>query len=365
MNTLFLFRYRLFLLLFLLLNMGCSKGTATPPALNLTLEVQAADDGSGLVNFTAFAAGADRYYFDFGVSSNEEAFRSTSGKASRRYPTSGSYTVKVTAYTPNDVSAVLTKEIEVEVRESDEGYRTAESYPGMRLVWRDEFNSTQLSNDWVFDIGNGTEGWGNNELQYYRRENVSLNGQYLTITAKKENFNGYSYTSSRIKTENRKSFKYGRIDIRAKTPKGQGIWPALWMLGSNFQTVSWPYSGEIDIMELVGGGPGKDNTVHGTLHYDNQGEYGTFSKAYSLPSGNFADQFHVFSIIWDENSITWLVDDKEFFTQDITDPSMSEFHQEYFLIFNVAVGGRWPGNPDSGTAFPQRMLVDYVRVFQK
>lgn len=365
MNTLLFFRYRLFLLLFLLLNMGCSKGTETPPALNLTLEVEASDDGTGLVSFTAYAAGADRYYYDFGVSSNEEAFRSTNGKASKRYPASGTYTVKVTAYTPQDVSAVLTKEIEVVVSESDEGYRTPESYPGMRLVWRDEFNDAQLSNDWVFDIGHGTEGWGNNELQYYRRENVSLDGKYLAITARKETYNGAPYTSSRIKTEGRKSFKYGRIDIRAKTPKGQGIWPALWMLGSNFQTIGWPYSGEIDIMELVGGGPGKDNTVHGTLHYDNGGEYGTFSGTYSLPSGIFADQFHVFSLIWDENSITWLVDDKEFFTQDITDPSMSEFHQEYFLIFNVAVGGRWPGNPDSSTAFPQRMLVDYVRVFQK
>lgn len=365
MNTLLFFRYPILFLLLLPLTTGCSKGKETPPALHVTLDIEATDDGTGLVHFTAYAAGADRYYFDFGVSTNEEAFRSTDGKASKRYPASGRYTVKVTAYTPENVSAVLSQEIAVEVKESDEGYRTPESYPGMNLVWRDEFNASQLSNDWVFDIGHGTDGWGNNELQYYRRENVSLDGQYLSITAKKETYNGAPYTSSRIKTEGKKSFKYGRIDIRAKTPKGQGIWPALWMLGANFQTAGWPYCGEIDMMELVGGGPGKDNTVHGTLHYDNQGEYGTFSKAYSLPSGNFADKFHVFSVLWDENSIVWLVDDKEFHRQDITDPSMSEFHQEYFLIFNVAVGGRWPGNPDSGTAFPQRMLVDYVRVFQK
>lgn len=365
MNTLLSFRYRLLLLLILPLNLGCSKGKTVPPAFNLTLEVQASNDGSGLVNFTAFAEGADRYYFNFGISTNEEAVRSTDGKASKRYPASGTYTVKVTAYNAKDASAVLSRDVQVVVKESDEGYRTPQSYPGMNLVWSDEFNATQLSNDWVFDIGNGTDGWGNNELQYYRRENVSLDGQYLAITAKKESYNGSSYTSSRIKTEGRKSFKYGRIDIRAKTPKGQGIWPALWMLGANYQTVSWPYSGEIDIMELVGGGPGKDNTVHGTIHFDNEGDYASFSKAYSLASGNFADQFHVFSLLWDENAITWLVDDKEFHKQDITHPSMSEFHEEFFLIFNVAVGGRWPGSPDASTAFPQRMLVDYVRVFQK
>jgi len=365
MNTLLFLRYRFLILFFLPINLGCSKGTEVPPVLHVSLEVQASDDGSGLVNFTAFAAGADRYYFDFGINTNEEAFRSTNGKASRRYPASGSYTVKVTAYTPQDASAVLSKEIQVVVKESDEGYRTPESYPGMNLDWRDEFNASQLSNDWVFNIGNGTDGWGNNELQYYRRENVSLDGQYLAITAKKENYNGSSYTSSRIKTEGRRSFKYGRIDIRAKTPKGQGIWPALWMLGANFQTVSWPYCGEIDIMELVGGGAGKDNTVHGTLHFDNQGDYASFTKDYSLSSGIFADRFHVFSLVWDESSITWLVDDKEFHKQDITHPSMSEFHEEFFLIFNVAVGGRWPGSPDASTAFPQRMLVDYVRVFQE
>jgi beta-glucanase (GH16 family) len=138
------------------------------------------------------------------------------------------------------------------------------------------------------------------------------------------------------------------------------------MLGSNFNDVGWPKCGEIDIMEMVGGSSGGDKTVYGTPHwYDSPTqEHASYGGQYSLTSGTFADKFHVFTIIWDASKITWYVDDQKFHTIDITPEALSEFKAPYFFIFNVAVGGQWPGNPDGTTVFPQKMMVDYVRVFQ-
>ncbi|MGB5927445.1 MAG: glycoside hydrolase family 16 protein, partial [Cyclobacteriaceae bacterium] len=241
-------------------------------------------------------------------------------------------------------------------------------YDGMNLVWQDEFSGSSLNTaDWSYEIGDGCPnlcGWGNNELEYYRQENTSVQDGYLTITAKQEAFGGRSYTSSRIKTQGKQNFQYGRIDIRAVLPEGQGVWPALWMLGSNITSVSWPACGEIDIMEMIGGAGGRDRTVHGTIHWDNNGSYANYGGDYSIPS-KFSEEFHVFTLIWDENSIEWLVDDVQFHTVDITPDALSEFRNDYFLLFNVAVGGNWPGSPDGSTQFPQSMIVDYVRVFQQ
>jgi len=359
-------KYKLLLIFLLPLTVYCKKSTNTPVSLNLQLTVDVANNGSGLVNVTATANSADRYYFTFGRSNSEEGVRSTDGKASVTYTSSGKYTVKVTAYGPDNSSAVATKDIDVVVAGTDEGYLTPESYAGMKLAWKDEFTGTSLNTaDWTFDLGNGTDGWGNAERQYYKKENTAVSDGYLTITAKKETFNGFQYTSSRIKTQYNKTFKYGRIDIRSKLPKGQGIWPALWMLGANIDTVVWPFCGEIDIMELVGGGPGKDNTSYGTIHFDNDGTYANISKSYALPKGDFYDKFHVFSLIWDEAKIIWLVDDVPFHEQEITSAARKEFHEPFYLLFNLAVGGRWPGEPDATTSYPQKLVVDYVRVFQK
>ena len=140
------------------------------------------------------------------------------------------------------------------------------------------------------------------------------------------------------------------------------MWPALWMLGSNISTVGWPKSGEIDIMEMVGG---SENTVHGTGHWDHYGGYASHGDDYTLNSGTFADEFHVFTIEWDSSVIRWFVDDVQYHALSITSASLSEFREEFFFIFNIAVGGNWPGYPDGSTSFPQRMLVDYVRVFEK
>lgn len=245
------------------------------------------------------------------------------------------------------------------------GYVTPDNYPGRTLVWQDEFNTTTLNTaDWTYELGNNG-GWGNNELQSYRPENTFFSDGKLIIEARQENHGGFQYTSSRIITRGKKEFKYGRIDIRAALPKGKGIWPALWMLGSNFQTTGWPACGEIDIMELIGSQPG---TSHGTIHYGASTathQQRTASKV--LPNGEiFFDAFHVFSLEWEENRIRWYVDDVVF--HEATPATIGAhpwpFNQNFFFIMNVAVGGNWPGSPDGNTIFPQRMIVDYVRVFQ-
>ncbi len=244
------------------------------------------------------------------------------------------------------------------------GFTSPDSYDGMTLVWEDEFDGNSLnSSNWSYEIGRGQNGWGNNELQYYRRENTSLQDGNLIITAKRENFEGAEYTSSRLVTLNKQDFRYGRIDIRAVMPRGQGLWPALWMLGSNFPEVGWPRCGEIDIMEMIGGS-GREKTVHGTVHWDNEGSRAQFGGEKSLTNGTLSDQFHVFSIEWNATEIRWLIDNEQYHVIDTTPAGLDEFRRKFFFIFNVAVGGDWPGSPDGSTSFPQHMIVDYVRVFQ-
>jgi len=248
------------------------------------------------------------------------------------------------------------------------GYSTPTSYAGMTLTWSDEFKASSLNeSDWTYEIGTGSSGWGNNELQYYREQNTSLiEGDYLMIEARRENFGGQEYTSSRLITADKQEFKFGRVDIRAALPEGQGVWPALWMLGSNFFTGGWPQCGEIDIMELVGHEPHK---VHGSAHYGNtpgERQYLTGTRALS---GNkkFSQEFHVFSILWENDKIEYLVDDIKYFefnTSKVVNGQPYPFNNDFFFIFNVAVGGDWPGSPDPTTFFPQRMFVDYIRVFQ-
>jgi len=247
------------------------------------------------------------------------------------------------------------------------GFSTPTSYPGMTLVWQDEFSGTSLDGGmWNYEIGNGSGGWGNNELQYYTNgpKNVLVSNGNLVIEARKESISGFNYSSARLTTQNKKTFTYGRIDIRAKLPRGKGIWPALWMLGSNISTVGWPASGEIDIMEYLGH---ETNKTHGTVHYGpSTAAHGYRGNSYTLNSGHFYEQFHVFSIDWKQDQIKFLVDNNVFFTINKSDLGATPypFNAPFFFIFNVAVGGNWPGSPDANTTFPQRMIVDYVRVFQ-
>lgn len=354
---------------------GCGSdepGSQLTLPSNLDVEVTVSNNGSGLVSVNAVANNSNFYNVYFGESSTETPVKTTTGSVSHTYSTAGVYTIRVQAHATasdfvaeeTEVSISLGSTNNGEVVIPSTGYVSPESYSGMTLVWEDQFTGTALnSSNWTFETGRGTNGWGNNELQYYRQENTKVEDGYLIITAKKESFSGAEYTSSRLITQGKKQFTYGRIDIRAVLPRGQGIWPALWMLGSNFNTVGWPASGEIDIMEMIGGS-NRENTVHGTVHWDNNGNYASFTGHKTISSGILGDEFHVYSIVWTPESIIWYLDNVQFSVINIQPAGLSEFHQNFFLIFNVAVGGNWPGSPNATTSFPQHMIVDYVRVFQ-
>ena len=247
----------------------------------------------------------------------------------------------------------------------ESGYSTPMQYPGYRLVWNDEFDSSGINtNDWNFETG-GT-GWGNHELEYYtpRIQNAFVSSGNLVIEARKEDYDGNAYTSARMTTAGKRTFQYGRIDIRAKLPVLPGMWPALWMLGSNVQQAGWPACGETDIMELIGKNP---DQVVGSFHWQKgDGSEGTVNNIFSATE-DFSRHFHVYSLVWDKDQMQLLVDDQVYVSGNLQNIATGNypFNAPFFLIFNVAVGGDWPGPPDSTTVFPQRMFVDYVRVFQK
>lgn len=227
-----------------------------------------------------------------------------------------------------------------------------------QLVWQDEFTNG-ISSDWAFETGNGSSGWGNNELQYYRRENVTVENGKLVITAKRENYGGFQYTSARMKTQGRKTFKYGKIEARIAMPSAQGLWPAFWMLGSNITSVGWPACGEIDIMEHVNTSP----DIHGTIHWqDHNGNYAN----YGGHTATNVTAYHTYSVEWDQNSIKWFFDGQQYHIVDISNGvnGTSEFHNEYFLLLNMAVGGNWPGFTVDNGALPAKMYIDYVRVYE-
>lgn len=248
---------------------------------------------------------------------------------------------------------------------TDSGPMSPKTYPGYTLVWEDDFKEEKINPaNWTHEIGAG--GWGNEELQYYtnRTSNSFTYNGYLVIEARNEKFQGSNYTSARLISRDKKQFKYGRIDIRAKMPKGKGMWPALWMLGSNFSSVGWPACGEIDICEVIGNQP---QIAYGTAHFGPNPANRAYKGGNSfLLQGSYADDFHVFSIIWKQNSIEWQRDGIKYFTLTPADLGANEwpFNNPFFFIMNVAVGGNWPGNPDNPEIFPQRMIVDYIRVFQ-
>jgi beta-glucanase (GH16 family) len=240
-----------------------------------------------------------------------------------------------------------------------------------KLVWHDEFDGPDGSAvdaaKWSFDVGSG--GWGNGELQYYtdRTTNAYIEGGALVIKAQREDYRSSRYTSARLATKGKGDWLTGRFETRAKLPYGQGIWPAIWMLPTDWEYGGWPISGEIDIMELVGHEPSR---VHGTLHY---GRPHTHSgDDYELAGGEtFADDYHVFALEWEPGEIRWYVDgvhyqtQREWFTSSTKGAYPAPFDERFHLIINVAVGGAWPGYPDETTVFPQYMHVDYVRVYQK
>ena len=247
---------------------------------------------------------------------------------------------------------------------------------GYTLTWSDEFSSANGSapdsSKWTYDFGGG--GWGNQELESYtsRPQNAQIQNGNLVITALQENFTGTdgvarNYTSARLKTQNLFTQSYGRFEARIKIPKGQGIWPAFWMLGNDITQNGWPKCGEIDIMENIGREPG---TIHGSLHGPSSVAHTSDSTSTdSLPLGqNYSDGFHIYAIEWEPGTVRFYVDSNNYATFTKAQWPVGGqwvFDHPFFMIMNVAVGGVWPGSPDATTPFPQQMLVDYVRVYSK
>lgn len=246
---------------------------------------------------------------------------------------------------------------------------------GWVLTWHDEFNAADGSrpdpNKWT--IMEDGSGFGNHELEYYtsRPVNIHLEKGNLVITARKEAYTGKDgvkrdYTSGRLETAKHFQQKYGRFEARIKLSKGQGIWPAFWLLGNDIHSKGWPDCGEIDIVENVGFEPSK---VHGTLHGPKYSGGHALTAGYSLPAdARFSDAFHIFAVEWEPESIRFYVDDKLYATQtpkDIPADGSWAFDHPFFVLLNLAVGGDWPGYPDATTVFPVSMLVDYVRVYQR
>lgn len=270
---------------------------------------------------------------------------------------------------------------------------TPTSYEGYTKVWGDEFNGNAINPlNWSFDIGTGDNGWGNGELQYYRPENAKVEDGLLIIEARKHqpilnlgpNNTEARYTSSKLKSEGLFDFKYGRVDIRAVVAKGQGMWSAGWMLGSNHSQVGWPYSGEIDIFDTIGGVKNnipQEGMIVNNMYWNGNGSDTSTDYSPSNINNNgaaevrinetnegltFSNTFHTFSLVWDEEKIEFQLDGETTKTINLVEGSAlaETYRNPFYLILNVAVGGAWPGAPDDTTDFPDGMLVDYVRVYQ-
>ena len=242
----------------------------------------------------------------------------------------------------------------------------------MRLVWSDEFDGARLDPaTWFFETGDGSQysipGWGNDELQWYLPDNASIENGNLLITARRERQGNFQFTSARINTRDRFAFRYGRVEARIRLPAGQGIWPAFWLLPQENAYGGWAASGEIDIMEAVNSGASGGNTVHGTIHYGGAWPENRSSGNRHVVESSVTEEFHVYALEWDERELRWYVDDALHATQTNWFTSGADFpapfDRTFYIVLNVAVGGRFPGPPDSTTGFPVTMEVDYVRVY--
>lgn len=338
----------------LLIFMSCSKATPTTPSeigktpSNLSLSAVVATDGSGNVSFTATADNAASFTYEYGNGIIETI---ANGTVNYRYGAIGTnlYKVTVTAKGATGLTAKKSLDINVTVVTN-----------AATLIWSDEFNidGAPDSKKWGYDIGTGSGGWGNNELEYYtnRTDNAVVSGGILKIIAKKEAYAGSNYTSARLLTKDKFSFKYGKVEARAKLPAGVGTWPAIWMLGNNINTVSWPVCGEIDIMEHIGVNL---NKIYGTLHHP--GHSGGNADGKTVMISNATTEFHKYTMEWNEISIKFAVDDTVFYT--FTNNASLPFNQNFFLLLNFAMGGNFGGAVDP--AFSSATFeIDYIRVYQ-
>ena len=339
-----------------LILISCSDESSSTPAeiiipsnLVITTEIvgQSIDkpngDGSGVLHLNISANNATSFKISYGDGTTQNA---TSGINTYTYKAAGTYTytVTVTAFNgSNSISTTLSIRIAA----------------GTSPIWSDEFNTDGKpdTSKWGYDIGTGSNGWGNNESQYYtsRPENVNISNGTLKIIAKKEAYSGSNYTSTRMLTKGKFSFKYGRVEIRAKLPGGGGTWPALWMLGDNISTVGWPACGETDIMEYAGN---KVNKITAALHYP--GHSGGNPIVGSTTISNAETEFHIYSLDWRETHIKIYVDNQLILT--FANNSSVPYNQKFFLIFNCAMGGTYGGAIDPNFV-SSTFEIDYVRVY--
>ena len=332
-----------------------NNNTVIPTNLVVSLDIQGQDannpngDGSGVLNLSATATNAVRYGFKVGTADEVD---SPSGNFTYTVNTQGlnQFPVTIYAYSTSDDSFSKIQNITIFVDEDNNGGTGNND----TLVWSDEFdgNGTINTNKWTYEIGGG--GWGNQEVQSYTNSlnNVYKENGILKIKVIKESNN--TYTSGRIITKNKFDFKYGRVDIRAKLPSLAGTWPALWMLGANIDSVSWPNCGEIDIMEQF-----EDKSyVQATCHWDNNNNNANYGLPIDLSTPT---EFHIYSLLWTEGSIRVFLDDAEYFVMS-TNNAMP-FDANFFFIFNVAMGGTNGGTIDPNFT-TDTMEVDYIRVYQ-
>lgn len=253
----------------------------------------------------------------------------------------------------------------------DESTEPQTGYDGYTLVWSDEFDSAIDPLNWNYELGDGTDyglppGWGNAERQIYTNSvNNSLiqadevGNSVLAITARKE-AGEHQYSSAKLTTQGKHSFRFGRIEARIKIPVGKGFWPAFWMLGDNINEIDWPGCGEIDIMEVVL----DPNLLHSTVHYTTSENKPGKNEGIADNLSSLGDDYHEYRLDWSPTEMTFSLDGIPFHTVPIEE-DMKEFLRPMYLIFNVAVGGNWPGDPDESTEFPQSMLIDWVRVYSQ
>jgi beta-glucanase (GH16 family) len=342
--------------LLLSISSSCSDGSSsteeelTPSNLVLRTEIigktaiNPNGDGSGKVNFIVSANNAKNYTISFGDGNTQNA---VSGTNSYSYKTIGTNNYVVTVTASNGSKSTSTS-------------ATISVFVTTGAIWSDEFDTAGApdATKWGFDIGTGSNGWGNNEAQFYtsRSDNVIVENGVLKIITKKENYQGSSYTSARLLSLGKYSVKYGKIEFRAKLPVGGGTWPALWMLGDNFTTAGWPACGEIDIMEHKGN---ELNKIHGTLHFPGRSG-GNPDTTSVTPNTTATTEFHKYAIDWRADAIKFYIDDVLFKT--FTNTSSLPFNQKFFIIMNCAMGGSFGGAIDPNFV-SSTFEIDYVRVY--
>jgi len=325
---------------------GSSNAITQTPPTNLAVTAVVSTDGSGNVAFTATAGNAVTYGYEFGDGGIATA---PTGVIVYKYSLLGTNTFTVTVTASSSSGGTAKKSVQVTVN-------VVAGAPG--LIWSEEFNTDGAPNaaKWGYDLGGG--GWGNNEMQYYtsRPENAVVINGVLKITATKEAYSGSNYTSARLLSKDKFSFKYGRIEVRAKIPAGVGTWPAIWTLGNNVSTTAWPACGEMDIMEHRGS---ELNKIFGTLHHPGHSGGNGDGSTINIPDATSA--FHNYILEWSATSIKIYVDTQLFFT--FSNNTSLPFNQNFFIILNVALGGTFGGAIDP--AFTSAtMEVDYIRVYQ-